>query len=73
MKINLKNKSLRDTIKDVNILNCEFNKSYVSGFSILMIEKANSITSFTYYDDELGRDEDFKMILNLKLSNDKVK
>ncbi len=58
------NKSLTKLVKETNIKTLEFNKSDVSGNSILVIHSDNCISSFTYYDDVEQRDRDFETIQN---------
>ena len=60
-----KNKSLKKIFSEPNLHNFEFKKSYVSGYSILVIESDNSMTSFVYNEDEDARDEDFETLENL--------
>lgn len=56
------NKTIRPILKEAKENNYKFEKSDVSGHSILMIETDNSMTSFTYYDDVNSRDSDFAEI-----------
>lgn len=56
------NKTISKELNTAKEKNYKFQKSNVSGNSILMIEKENSMTSFLYYDDKGGRDKDFDEI-----------
>lgn len=60
-----KNKTIEDVLEDAKEGGFQFKKSYVSGYSILMVESENKLTSFPYYDDEKSRDEDFDTIENI--------
>ena len=62
-----KNKEVRE-MATLIIENCiDFKKGTISGHSIEIVENdPESFTSFTYYEDEAGRDSDFNILTQLK-------
>lgn len=62
-----KNKELREMASEIVEKGIEFKKGTVSGHSIEIVENdPESFTSFTYYEDEAGRDSDFNILAQLK-------
>lgn len=62
-----KNKELREMASEIAEKGIEFKKGTVSGHSIEIVENdPESFTSFTYYEDEAGRDSDFNILAQLK-------
>ena len=60
------NRAIENYLKNTNINGMLITKSYVSGESILIEEKSNSLTSFIYYNDEVKRDKDFGELIKIQ-------
>jgi hypothetical protein len=65
-----KNKEAREMSAMITESGLEFRKGTVSGYSIEIEESdPQSFTSFTYYEDESGRDADFDLLTQLRFNH----
>jgi hypothetical protein len=67
MKIKISNQVLKQDFQKIINNGYYFEKGKVSGFSIEVFEpETESFSSYTYYDDEKNRDNDYEILCGLK-------